>query len=197
MSCVPPKPDYTLLNLSVKLDIWVVICDTGFTSRRRSKLTKIGDNMNNVCGFEEFEVKNKMELYLEALDTACNQIAELRSIKERLEVKIISELGLAEFDKNGKVISVKHDGEQTQYIGKYKAKVKTPLLWKINKSEYEMTGSILRKEFDPVRTTLTYRVDKKVLDNVQTYGSAEDKELLGNFVTFDFSKPSVTLTLNA
>lgn len=149
-----------------------------------------------MCGFDIDAVDTTYEMIGE-LDKINFQIAELKEIKEKIERKVIDNLKLATFDESGNVTSVQHDGEQTKLIGKYKVKIKTPSLWKILKSEYEASAPFMRKEFDPVKTSVSYRVDKKTLENIKTFGSQADQLMLNRFLVLDYSKPSLTLTLNA
>ena len=150
----------------------------------------------NECGFEGFEPRDAIEEYLENLNTINVEISELKRLKELVERRIFEHLELAKFDEQNNVTSVTHDGSQTKYIGKYKVTFKTPSLWKIDKSEYQIIESQLRQEFNPVISSTSYRVSNEVLRNIETYGSDEDKNIIEKFLTLDYSKPSITLTAN-
>lgn len=147
------------------------------------------------CGFEEFEPRAKIEEYLENLKMLNDELAELKRIKGLLEKRIFEHLELAQFDEQDNVTSVVHDGAQTKYIGKYKATFKTPASYKIDKKEYLILKSQLRKEFDPIITSDSYRVSKEILRNIQTYGSQDDNDILNKFLSFDYSA-SITLVPN-
>jgi len=152
--------------------------------------------MNNVCGFELHPAKDTKEKHFEGLDEVNKQIAELKRIKDHLEKRILEGLHAVKFDEAGNILSVAHEGSQTKYIGKYKAVIKTPALWKIDKNEYEAVAATMRKEFNPVVQSTTYRVNNKILQNIDTYGSEEDKQRIGQFLVLDYSKPSIILSLN-
>lgn len=141
--------------------------------------------------------EERLEETIKNLDLINFQIAELKELKEQVEKKLVRDMNLVSYDDNGSIKSVAHDGEQSKIIGKYKVKIKTPSLWKINAKEYQIVKSRLRQEFDPVKQSVTYRVDKKVLETIKSYGSNEDQEMIESFLTLDYSKPSITLTLNA
>jgi len=130
------------------------------------------------------------------LNTINYQIAELKMIKERVERKIVSDMKLANYDEKGHVTSVVHDGEQTRVVGKFKVKVKTPSLYKVDTKEYEIVQSQLSKEFNPIKKSISYRVDKKVLETIRAYASTVDQDLVESFLILDYSKPAITLTLN-
>lgn len=152
--------------------------------------------MSNVCGFDLHPAKDPLEIHFEGLDEVNKQIAELKRIKEHLEKRILESMSAVKFDEAGNILSVSHEGSQTKYIGKYKVVIKTPALWKIDKNEYEAVVGQMRKEFNPVVTSTSYRVNNKILQNIDTYGSEEDKQRIGQFLILDYSKPSITLSLN-
>ena len=147
------------------------------------------------CGFD-FEPESKTEEYLVELNRIKGLIADLNVAKEKMTKLILKELNLAIFDDNGDVIAVAHDGQQSFVTGKFKVVVKTPAYWKIDKNEYQIVASSLRKEFDPVKTSVSYRIDKNIVDNIQTYGSKEDMEKFLAFASFDYSTFSVSATPN-
>lgn len=149
------------------------------------------------CGFDEIEPKSKVELHLDNLNEVNLQVAELLRIKRIIEQKILEELELAKFDENGNVLSVVHNGAQTHEYGKYKATFKTPVLWKLNKKEYVISKNHIRDEFNPIIETISYRVNNSKMDDINIYGSKEDRDILETFIEKDYSKPSITLTLNA
>lgn len=152
--------------------------------------------MSDTCGFDLFPPRDVMEDYLDNLQEVNLQLAEFKKIKEHLERKILETMGAAKFDEKGNVTSVEHDGSSTKYIGRYKAVVKTPSLWKIDKGEYQAVAGRIRDEFNPVVESISYRVSNEKLRMINTYGSAEDKTLVGQFLILDYSKPSITLSLN-
>lgn len=150
-----------------------------------------------ICGFEAVEPESKIERMLADLHEVNEKVAFLADIKRKVEQKILEELKLAEFGDNGKVLSVAHNGAQSHQYGKYKVIFKTPVLWKLNKKEYIIHKHHLREEFNPVIESISYRVSNSKLDDIYVYGSAEDKAALDAFIEKDYSKPSITLTLNA
>lgn len=148
--------------------------------------------------YEGFEVDMNVKIneHLANLDKINYQVAELLRIKAEIEKLVISEAGRGEFDESGNLIRISREGKHQHLIGKYKVKIKTDLLYKINKSEYEILKGSLRDEFNPVKTSVSYRVDRKTLASIDLYGSVEDKQMIDKFISFDFSKPNVTLEVN-
>jgi hypothetical protein len=148
--------------------------------------------------YEGFEVDMNVKIneHLANLDRINYQVAELLRIKAEIEKLVIAETGRGEFDDAGNLIRISREGRHQHLIGKYKVKIKTDLLYKVNKSEYEIVKSSLRDEFNPVKTSVSYRVDRKTLASIDLYGSAEDKKAIDKFISFDFAKPNVTLEVN-
>lgn len=138
----------------------------------------------------------KINEYLRELDRINYQVAELIRIKGELEKLVLEQTRRVEYDENGKITNILKEGRHQHIIGKYKVKIKTDMICKVNKAEYEVIKGMLRDEFNPVRTSISYRVDNKVLNNVRLYGSKEDNETLNKFLSFDFAKPNVSLELS-
>jgi hypothetical protein len=149
--------------------------------------------------YEGFEVDMSVKIneHLANLDRINYQVAELLRIKAEIEKLVILETGRGEFDGSGNLIKITKEGRHQHLIGKYKIKIKTDLLYKVNKEEYEIIKNSLREEFNPIKTSISYRVDKKTLASIDLYGSEEDKKLIDKFISFDFAKPNVTLEVNA
>lgn len=150
-----------------------------------------------ICGFEAIEPESKIERMLADLQKVNEKVAYLADIKRKVEQKILEELDLAKFGADGKVLSIAHNGAQTHEYGKYKVIFKTPVLWKLNKKEYIVHKHHLRDEFNPVIESISYRISNSKLDDIAMYGSSEDRAALEAFIEKDYSKPSITLTMNA
>ncbi len=155
------------------------------------------DKTMSTCGFDLFPPRDVVEDYLENLNEINLQIAELKRIKDALERRVLEHLAIAKFDEQNNVVSVAHEGSQTKRLGKYKVTFKTTPLWKIDKDEYLAVASKIRAEFNPIITSTSYRVSNDILKAIDTYGDESDKHILGEFLTMDYSKPSITITTNS
>lgn len=131
------------------------------------------------------------------LNMVNHQLAELKRIKESLERKIIEMTGRAEFNEDGSIKTITREGSHQHIIDKYKVTIKTELLWKIDKEEYEVVASRLTNGLDPIRKSLKYEVNKATLRNLEKYGSNDDKNLVAQFMEMSFSKPNITLVVNS
>ena len=154
--------------------------------------------MTEYDDFFDFPVDMNVKIneYLRELDRINYQVAELLRIKGELEKLVLEQTRRVEYDENGKITNIMKEGRHQHIIGKYKVKIKTDMICKVNKAEYEIIKNSLRDEFNPVRTSISYRVDNKVLNNVRLYGSIIDNETLDKFLSFDFAKPNVSLELS-
>jgi len=131
-------------------------------------------------------MQNTLEDYMQSLQTVNLQIAELRTLKEEIERKIIEGTGQALFDGH-QIVAIDKDGSTTHRDGKYKVTIKTEYLYSINKKSYESIKDGL--SIDPVYTGVTYKINKKKL--LQAQGNKADNELISAFLNIGFSKPNV------
>ena len=161
-----------------------------------SNVFPIPENIHHFASdpFELFEPADKTEEYLIELNRINFQIAELSMMKKKLTKHICAKLGIAKYDDAGNITWVEHDGQQSKEIGRFSATFTTKSGYKVDAKEYKILESRIRPEFNPVRKTVKLDVVKKKLDDVYTYGSAEDIALLDEFLTMKYSDASISLT---
>ena len=127
------------------------------------------------------------------------QIAELVQYKEQLERHLIENLGRARFHNiDGKIemTDVTHEGSRSHVIGKFKLEIKTDINISVKASEYEAYRMQIRKEFDPITIKETYHVNKRILSDIDTYGSDSDKVMIGKFIQRKYAKPHIKVVAN-
>jgi hypothetical protein len=114
--------------------------------------------LNKVKRYEmqEFDCRNEQERCfsesITELQKINKQLAKLTLRKEELTNQII---GALEHD---------HEGQKTYEYGLWKIEVKTPFVYSLNKKLYE-TGSItLPSEFNPIKESVSYSVDKRLCE---------------------------------
>ncbi len=127
------------------------------------------------------------------------QIAELVQYKEQLERHLIEKLGRARFhhiDGKIEITDVTHEGMQSHSIGKFKLEIKTDVNFSVKASEYEAYRNQIRKEFNPITIKETYHVNKRILNDMEVYGSDSDKVMIGKFIQRKYAKPHVSIKAN-
>jgi hypothetical protein len=80
------------------------------------------------------------------------QIAKLLVRKDELTELIISSL---EHD---------HEGQKSYEYGAWKIEVKTPFVYSLNKKLYESGSIKLPAEFNPIKESVSYSIDKRLCD---------------------------------
>ena len=144
---------------------------------RRSKKTKEVNMLDN-------HVSTLLEDNVKALDFVNYQLAELVKIKQKLELKIIE--GLRH----------EHEGTRTYEVGTHKVTIKTDLIYTLDKEEYEIYKQKIPLEFNPVKESIKYEVDKRLMRKAEEYASKDDMMLMSNFITSKPAKANVKIGAN-
>jgi hypothetical protein len=121
---------------------------------------------------------------VKALDFVNFQIAELIDIKQQLELKIIEGL------------HHDHEGSKTYEVGMHKVTVKTDFIYSLNKEEYQIYKYKIPTEFNPVKESVKYEVDKRIMKKCDDYASQDDMMILSNFITKKPAKANVKIGAN-
>lgn len=145
---------------------------------------------------EESLFNSRLSEHIANLEMINYQLGDLKRIKEALEKKILTNIGLVKYE-GSKITSVAHDGAQTLIIDRYKLVIKTNKLYKIDKKDYESLVSNIPNSLNPVRKSFKYVIDRGKMEEIEQSGSKEEKELVASFVGFDYSKPSIIITSNS
>lgn len=80
------------------------------------------------------------------------QLAKLTLRKEELTSQIIGALDHV------------HEGQKTYEYGLWKIEVKTPFIYSLNKKLYESGTIKLPDNFNPIKQSVSYSIDKRLLD---------------------------------
>lgn len=118
---------------------------------------------------------------IKTLNTVNYQLADLKKVKEDLEAKLCEVIG---HDKYGQ--------EQYEY-GRYKVVIKTGLNYSIDTEEYEIVKNRIPVQFDVVRKSTKYEIDKKRFEEANKYADHDTLELLNTLITAKPSKLNVTI----
>lgn len=118
---------------------------------------------------------------LKTLDAVNRKIARLMKIKEEMTENIIEAL---EHD---------HEGQRTYEYDVWKIEVKTPFIYTLNKKLYECGDFDIPKEFNPVKESISYTIDKKLAESALVEAPEDVKDMLVELIDKKPGKPSVTL----
>ncbi len=103
---------------------------------------------------------------ISALQKVNKQIAKLNLRKEELTQDIISAL-----EHN-------HEGQKSYEYGAWKIEVKTPFVYALNKKLYESGEINLPDNFNPVKESVSYTIDKRLCDKYMNDAPTEVRDAL-------------------
>jgi hypothetical protein len=115
------------------------------------------------------------------LDCVNKKIAKLLVRKEELTDIII---GALEHD---------HEGQKSYEYGVWKIEVKTPFVYSLNKRKYESGEFDLPQEFNPIKQSISYTVDKRLCDQFVMTAPDGVRDLLIELIDKKPGKASVTI----
>jgi hypothetical protein len=113
------------------------------------------------------------------------QIAELKHIKEQIEIRLSQAFGHPE------------EGRRTYVEGKYAICITSGWNYKLNKKEYELMKGQLNPEFNPVKEKISYYVSAPEYRKVEEFGSKKDIEWLSKLMPKEPAKIRVQIELSA
>lgn len=126
---------------------------------------------------------HKINGMIDALNKINEQIAELKHIKDQLELRF-------------KTLFHHPDDSRKTYIHeKFAVTLTTSWNYKLNKKEYELMKGHLNPEFNPVKESITYRVSAPEYRKVEEYGSMQDIEFLSKLMPKEPAKIRVQIEL--
>lgn len=109
------------------------------------------------------------------------QIAELARIKEELEARVCALLEHGD------------DHSKTYISDKFKVTVKTGYIYSLDKDEFEMIGSRLPLQFNPVVKKTSYHIDRSIVKDAERFASKDDLNLLATIISKKPSKLHVSI----
>ncbi len=118
---------------------------------------------------------------LKALECVTKKLAKLLVRKEELTNHII---GAFDHDK---------EGQKTYEYGVWKIEVKTPFVYSLNKKLYESGDVKLPSEFNPIKESVSYSVDKRLCDQYLLDAPKKVRDALADLIDKKPGKASVVL----
>lgn len=118
---------------------------------------------------------------VESLKKVNKKIAKLIVQKEELTQQIIIAL---EHD---------HEGQKTYEYGVWKIEVKTPYIYSLNKKLYESGAIQLPDAFNPIKQSIAYTVDKRLLDQYVQEAPEEVRDALVELIDKKPGKAGISI----
>jgi len=134
---------------------------------------------------QEYDVTIERERALQesikGLECINKKIAALIVRKEKLTEIIIGALGH------------EHEGQKSYEYDVWKIEVKTPCLYVLNKKRYESGEIWIPKEFNPIKQSVSYTIDKRLCDQFMLEAPKNVKDALAELIDKKPGKAGVTI----
>lgn len=115
------------------------------------------------------------------LDKVNKQLAKLLLRKEQLTHDIIGAL------------EHEHEGQKTYEYGTWKLEVKTPFVYSLNKKLYESGQFSLPAQFNPIKESVSYSIDKRLCDDYLENAPKKVRDALAELIDKKPGKASITI----
>lgn len=115
------------------------------------------------------------------LEKVNKQLAKLTLRKEQLTDMIISGM------------SHDHEGQRTYEYDEWKVEIRTPFIYCLNKKLYESGSVRLPDNFNPIKESISYSIDKGLCDKYLATAPKKVKEALAELIDKKPGKASVVL----
>jgi hypothetical protein len=134
------------------------------------------EDMNNAIKFEHGLADNIKEL-----EKVNKQLARLSLRKEELTDSIILAMGHS------------HEGQRSYEYETWKVEIKTPFVYSLNKKLYESGSLSIPDQFNPIKESIAYSVDKRLCDKYLEDAPKKVKAALVELIDKKPGKASVTI----
>lgn len=118
---------------------------------------------------------------IKELEKVNKNIAKLLLRKEELTETII---GALEHD---------HEGQKSYEYGVWKIEVKTPFVYSLNKKKYESGDVKLPDNFNPVKESVSYSIDKRLCDQYMIEAPKKVRDALAQLIDKKPGKAGITI----
>lgn len=122
-----------------------------------------------------------LAVHIKELEKVNKQLAKLTLRKEELTDMIISGM------------SHNHEGQRTYEYDTWKVEIKTPTTYVLNKKLYESGSVRLPDNFNPIKESISYSIDKGLCDRYMLEAPKKVKELLAELIDKKPGKASVII----
>lgn len=134
---------------------------------------------------QDFDHTNEQEQCfvdsVKELEKVNKQIAKLLVRKEELTDLIIGDL-----DHD-------HEGQKSYEYGVWKIEVKTPFVYSLNKKLYESGDIKLPDNFNPIKESVSYSIDKRLCDQYMVDAPKKVRDALAELIDKKPGKAGITI----
>ena len=134
---------------------------------------------------QEYNVTTERERALQesikGLECINKKIATLIVRKEKLTEMIIGALGHEQ------------EGQKTYEYDVWKIEVKTPCIYSLNKKKYESGDIHIPEEFNPIKQSVSYTIDKRLCDQFMLEAPKDVRDALVELIDKKPGKAGITL----
>jgi hypothetical protein len=143
------------------------------------------DNVFEIFKPEDYSEEHKQEQCfvdsVKELEKVNKQLAKLLVRKEELTNTIIAAL------------DHEHEGQKTYEYDVWKIEVKTPFVYSLNKKLYESGSVKLPDDFNPIKESVSYSVDKRLCDQYMKNAPKKVRDALIELIDKKPGKAGVTI----
>lgn len=122
-----------------------------------------------------------LAVHIKELEKVNKQLAKLTLRKEELTDMIISGM------------SHNHEGQRTYEYDTWKIEIKTPITYALNKKLYESGSITLPDNFNPIKESVSYSIDKGLCDKYMLSAPKKVQQALAELIDKKPGKASVTI----
>jgi len=134
---------------------------------------------------QELDNSNEQERFfvdsVKELEKVNRQLTKLTLRKEELTQQIIGTL------------DHEHEGQKTYQYGSWRLEVKTPFVYSLDKKKYESGDFPLPKNFNPVKESVSYAIDKRLCEQYMQEAPKEVRDALAELIDKRPGKAGITI----
>jgi hypothetical protein len=130
---------------------------------------------------ETSENEHYLTVNIKELDRINKKLAKLLLRKEELTENIIGAFGH------------EHEGQRQYEYDVWKVEIKTPCIYSLNKKRYESGNVSIPDEFNPIKQSISYSIDKKLCDKYWEDAPVDIRSLLFKVIEKKPGKKSVKI----
>lgn len=130
---------------------------------------------------DTIERKYCLDESVKELKCVTNQLAKLTLKREELNDRIIAALGH------------NHEGQKSYEYQTWKIEVKTPVTYCLNKRLYEAEKQRLPKDFNPVKESIAYTIDKRLCERYIVEAPEDVRDVLVELIDKKPGKANVSI----